>query len=145
MMKVKGIEPYGLNNVSYGTTNDHKYVYDELVDFISGNSNSPDKSLQMQLAAGGARRVSLTCMPTRTVSKNLYIHVTHSFLWDFPRNVNFRRVYNLIIGRKTPICIRLLGCYVNFILSKITVFENHRKNLIQHCERSELRLHFEWT
>ena len=26
-----------------------------------------------------------------------------------------------------------------------TVFENHRKSLIRHCERSELRLHFEWT
>ena len=26
-----------------------------------------------------------------------------------------------------------------------TVFENHRKSLIQHCERSELRLHLEWT
>ena len=26
-----------------------------------------------------------------------------------------------------------------------TVFENHRKSLIQHSERSELRLHFEWT
>ena len=25
----------------------------------------------------------------------------------------------------------------------ITVFENHRKSLISHCERSEL--HFEWT
>ena len=25
-----------------------------------------------------------------------------------------------------------------------TVFENHRKSLIQHCERSELRLYFEW-
>ena len=24
-----------------------------------------------------------------------------------------------------------------------TVFENHRKSPIQHCERSELRLHFE--
>ena len=29
--------------------------------------------------------------------------------------------------------------------SSFTVFENHRKSLIQHCERSELRLHFEWT
>ena len=28
---------------------------------------------------------------------------------------------------------------------KGTVFENHRKSRIQHCERSELRLHFEWT
>ena len=27
----------------------------------------------------------------------------------------------------------------------MTLFENHRKSLIQHCERSELRLHFEWT
>ena len=26
-----------------------------------------------------------------------------------------------------------------------TVFENHRKSHIQHCERSELQLHFEWT
>ena len=26
-----------------------------------------------------------------------------------------------------------------------TVFENHRKSLIQYCERCELRLHFEWT
>ena len=25
------------------------------------------------------------------------------------------------------------------------MFENHRKSRIQHCERSELRLHFEWT
>ena len=46
----------------------------------------------------------------------------------------------------------------NFIISKgnlsfkskliftlSTVFENHRKSRIQHCERSELRLHFEWT
>ena len=30
-------------------------------------------------------------------------------------------------------------------LHKVTVFENHRKSLIQHCERSELRLHYEWT
>ena len=26
-----------------------------------------------------------------------------------------------------------------------TVFENRQKSRIQHCERSELRLHFEWT
>ena len=30
-------------------------------------------------------------------------------------------------------------------LSRRTVFENHRKSLIQHCERSKLCLHFEWT
>ena len=33
--------------------------------------------------------------------------------------------------------------YVDF--QTLTVFENHRKSFIQHCERSELRLHFEWT
>ena len=32
-----------------------------------------------------------------------------------------------------------------FESSTYTVFENHKKSLIQHCERSELRLHFEWT
>ena len=26
-----------------------------------------------------------------------------------------------------------------------TVFENYKNGLIQHCERSELRLHFEWA
>ena len=29
--------------------------------------------------------------------------------------------------------------------SNLTVFENHRKSLNQHCKRSELRLHFERT
>ena len=31
------------------------------------------------------------------------------------------------------------------IVQSGTVFENHRKSLIQHCERSQLRLHFKWT
>ena len=34
---------------------------------------------------------------------------------------------------------------LHIILILTTVFENHRKSLIQHCERSELRLHFECT
>ena len=29
--------------------------------------------------------------------------------------------------------------------ARSTVFKNHRKSLIRHCEQSELRLHFEWT
>ena len=40
-----------------------------------------------------------------------------------------------------PIRTLLGGQYKNLY----TVFENRRKSLIQHCERSELRLHFEWT
>ena len=44
---------------------------------------------------------------------------------------------------------RSWATYVNtaklvFFYSPSTVFENHPKSLIQHCERSELRLHFEW-
>ena len=35
--------------------------------------------------------------------------------------------------------------YFNFQRQRCTVFENHRKSLIQHCDQSELRLHFEWT
>ena len=33
----------------------------------------------------------------------------------------------------------------NKMITSCTEFENHRKSLIQHCERSELCLHFEWT
>ena len=29
--------------------------------------------------------------------------------------------------------------------ARFTVLENHRKSLIQHCQRSELHLQFEWT
>ena len=52
------------------------------------------------------------------------------------RNLNFWRIKN--------------GCQSDSSImfqkrKRITVFENHRKSLIQQCERSELRLHFEWT
>ena len=40
-------------------------------------------------------------------------------------------------GKKTP-----LTSFCNVFCSKTTMFENHRKSLTQHCERSELRLHF---
>ena len=40
---------------------------------------------------------------------------------------------------------RARKCYELKIGRCPTVFENHRKSLIQHCEQSELRLHFEWT
>ena len=43
-------------------------------------------------------------------------------------------------------CIYARGLeYQKKVLYTGTVFENHRKSLIQHCARSELRLHFEWT
>ena len=43
-------------------------------------------------------------------------------------------------------CRKSLLRYLSMLLvTNNTVFENHRKSLIQYCERSELRLHFEWT
>ena len=53
--------------------------------------------------------------------------------------------YNVVLV-KQAIVIKENGYTVEVSESpKNTVFENHRKSLIQHCERSELRLHFEWT
>ena len=48
---------------------------------------------------------------------------------------------------KTKITPRTRNCSFYFTEKSLglTVFENHRKSLIQHCERSELGLHFEWT
>ena len=43
-------------------------------------------------------------------------------------------------GKEDP--FRPLTSFCNVFCSKTTMFENHRKNLTQHCERSELRLHF---
>ena len=39
-------------------------------------------------------------------------------------------------SQTTSISVRVLGKYIS-----ITLLENHRKSLIQHCQR----LHFEWT
>ena len=50
------------------------------------------------------------------------------------------------------LCATLVGSNVNCpvivncqVINLCKVFENHRKSLIQYCERSELRLNFEWT
>ena len=65
--------------------------------------------------------------------------------------------FNYFVGRQIGNCagfdmsnpnmnltVRHAGKYFNAqcIPNLFTVFENHRKSLIQHCE---LRLHFEWT
>ena len=46
-------------------------------------------------------------------------------------------------GSKAEFILSCIGFSVRFLLYR--VFENHRKSLIQYYERSELRLHFEWT
>ena len=35
--------------------------------------------------------------------------------------------------------------FLDLVWEPCTVLENYRKSLIQHCKRSQLRLHFEWT
>ena len=42
--------------------------------------------------------------------------------------------------------VRKQSCFgAGFFLTQGTLFGTHRKGLIQHCERSELRLYYEWT
>ena len=43
-----------------------------------------------------------------------------------------------------PFAKKYLKLYLPYLVYS-TVFENHIKSLMQHCERSELRLHFKWT
>ena len=50
----------------------------------------------------------------------------------------------VVIGLQSTGEARTMEAIGNFY-TRYTLFENHRKSLIQHCERSELCLHFEWT
>ena len=60
----------------------------------------------------------------------------------------FKFYKSFIFKGKQKNLVNLQHCITSdhlIIELQLTVFENHRKSLIQHCERSELRLHFEWT
>ena len=54
-----------------------------------------------------------------------------------------------LLNRAQILTRGIFGCYCQSLFVSMmligTVFENHRKSLIQHCERSELLLHLEWT
>ena len=60
-----------------------------------------------------------------------------------------------IVKRFCPLKARLYGeshvsslvfyLLENTLMQVCTVLENHRKSLIQHCERNKLGLHFKWT
>ena len=50
----------------------------------------------------------------------------------------------VIINQETSRWMKPMILYSKWSLN-LTLFENYLKSLIQHCERSELRLHFEWT
>ena len=67
-----------------------------------------------------------------------------SLWWQFPSSTNFSFL-SLLFQKKNRRSITVVEWFVwqtLFMLSACTVFENHRKSLLQHCERSELRLHY---
>ena len=47
--------------------------------------------------------------------------------------------------QKTPVFLSPNASGASYKIFLILLRNHHRKSLIQHCERSELRLHFEWT
>ena len=74
------------------------------------------------------------------------------FAWGYGAEHIYEHVEDMLGHKINPwlkICWKYVSPFVIMVSShhscQITVFENHRKSLIQHCERSELRLHFEWT
>ena len=69
-------------------------------------------------------------------------YITPSFVIEFWKMINCTTcfAYKPNFLRKYIIYKQILKFVIGF-----TVFENHRKSLIQHCERSNLRLHFEGT
>ena len=71
---------------------------------------------------------------------------TRKFLtiWKCPLTAVLLFLFDLwLVPILTQVFLHFLQSSQNSL--SIKVFENHRKSLIQHCERSELRLHFEWT
>ena len=62
---------------------------------------------------------------------------------DFFLLLNLRRFVTEVtfLVRESPITFELSKRHIG---DDSKVFENHRKSRIQHCARSELRLHFEW-
>ena len=63
----------------------------------------------------------------------------------------YRTIYFLLFVSNSVVQSLGFFLYVERLVVKssafflYTVFENHRKSIIKHCERSELHLHFEWT
>ena len=64
----------------------------------------------------------------------------------FTKSTYYSVFIGLLLHNATKNYIKTLNVWKALVSwHSVTVFENHRKSLIQHCERSELRLHFEWT
>ena len=81
-------------------------------------------------------------------------HLWWSSFYSTPYVILFRNIWipNYYLNRISIWChifvpygFFCLVLHATIFSSQNTVFENNRKSLIQHCERSELRSHFEWT
>ena len=89
------------------------------------------------------------CKNLANVKIAIIDHISSASAIQFPvrrivEGLKAMQVLTLVDGAHAP------GQIANLALDQLdadfytgTVFENHRKSLIQHCERSELRLHFE--
>ena len=76
----------------------------------------------------------------------LLLHSTSMIMKKIVQNCNFSRCGPLAFSfHENFYSVYTRRCDFWSSSSSHTVFENHRKSLIQHCERSQLRLRFEWT
>ena len=92
----------------------------EHIFYLSGYRKSSD----VRWASGGGRPI---CSLSTSLPYNLLLKEQNSF--------SAQRCRKLVITERLE----------RTIPADNTVVENQRKTLILHCERSELRLHFEWT
>ena len=87
----------------------------------------------------------------KTISHSSKCLYTLTFVCSYLFQTIKREIYTWVSikvshnGAKINIKCPLKRKKIYFWKKRFTVFENHRKSLIQHCERSELSLHFEWT
>ena len=63
---------------------------------------------------------------------------------QYSMRIPFRQEFIISQKEKEKASIEFWKRRMDHLTYLSTMFENHRKSLIQHCERSELRLHFEW-
>ena len=91
-----------------------------------------------------AQRVGLALLPTLSFFYAYEYYYTTGVFWG--RRIVSKKGQNCLqcilqLGRQKSLKSRK-----SLIFYFHTVFENHRKSRIQHCEQSELRLHFKkWT
>mgnify|MGYP006903932207 CR=1 FL=1 len=165
--KKKGLT-HELKRIENGTPSEFSFCWDSLLLF---RSHLADFRCIFQIATYCAMSANpnqrwLNCRtPFLMLCTAFAIHTTEL---DDVENCLARKTYLKVKSivtretweRKTIEAIRSRKLFYAFLLSQpctkrsifppiitqcITVFENHRKSLIQNCERSELRLHFEWT